>query len=208
MRLSRLMARSLTLGVVLLSGTIAHADFVFLYSTAGTGFPAAGGGPTYIQVGSPGLAVLNYTPPPTAEVVSADSGSNFSLGAIDTNLSALTGIATFSSVAFDLTVVDLSNPNPATNSVTFDGTISGNLSTGSSTTNLTFATTSATLDGFKISLTPGTYAIVPQTAGGTTTIQAFVSAVPEPSTMALLGMGGASFVGLTFRRRLAKEPVA
>ena len=197
MRIAKLSRWGLTLGAVLLSGAMVRADYN--YAAFGE-FGFTPGGPS---VENQGTAFIAYEPPTTAP---SAPPTNISLG--DFNTTGTTGSTPLTPTDFFLTIINLDTSD----SITFHGILQGTLGGTSSDAFVQFLTPlSQILDQFNVTIIssstvhgPGALDIVPPSAGFNTTIQAFVTTVPEPSTMALLGLGGSGLLGLAWRRRLTK----
>jgi hypothetical protein len=154
---------------------------------------------TYTNVSG---AVINYD---SSGVLTATAppSDNTNLGSFSTLGSS--GASSAVSSVFTLTVENLATFD----FITFTGTLTGSLSGTSSNADIQFSSPlSQTLDGFVFTIAnadsghPGQVNINdPTNNNGVSTINAVVSsAVPEPSSIALLGLAVPALAGLAYRR--------
>jgi len=122
---------------------------------------------------------------------SVDPG-NLSYGTFDSNAIGAGGTVP-AGTTFDLQVIQTT---PAGGTATLGSTLSGVITTTSSTVRLTFASTAFSIDGASYTIDQpanGIAIVSPASNAGLTTIQGAVSAlavaVPEPSTLLLLSTG-------------------
>jgi hypothetical protein len=149
-----------------------------------------------------GPASVTYT---SLGLSSATTPANVSLGTFTTASSPPSSPSTAVSSTFTLTVENIATFDM----ITFTGTMSGSISPSSSSASVVFSTPlSETLDGFIFTIVnadqnmPGRINLnAPTTNGGVSTIDAIVtSAVPEPSSVVLLGLAVPALAGLAYRR--------
>jgi PEP-CTERM motif len=108
------------------------------------------------------------------------------------------------SSAFTLTVENIAT----TDTITFSGTLTGTISGTTSSAYVVFSSPlTENLDGYIFTIVnadQGTSGRVnlnaPSTSGGVSTINATVSAVPEPASVVLLGLAVPALAGLAYRR--------
>ncbi|HEU5117638.1 MAG TPA: PEP-CTERM sorting domain-containing protein [Isosphaeraceae bacterium] len=191
-------------GLFFSAGSSSQADMVTYATTASIN----GGAPTYTQGSPPNQVSLVFG----SAGGTVNSPTQINLGTFDTSgtLATATGV-TFNNVSFALTVFH------GTGSHTFNGVINGTLAANSSTAFLQVnGPLSAVIDGVTFSIvsadtgTPGRVNIAPETTnGGISTIQGFVTAVPEPSSLAMLALGSSvAMIGLRSRRRMQLKAMA
>jgi hypothetical protein len=142
------------------------------------------------------MALLSMaTVPPT---------NNANLGMLTTASTEPPGTPQTVSSNFTLTV-----ENTVTmDTITFSGVLSGTISGSTSNASIIFSSPlTQTLDGFIFTIVsadsghPGQVNLnAPTTNGGTSTINASVDAVPEPTSIALLGLAVPALAGLGYRR--------
>jgi PEP-CTERM motif len=150
-----------------------------------------------------GLTTVNYVTAPTIPTATAPPTANINLGTFVTSSTAPTAAPSTVSDTFTLTVTDVATSD----TITFSGTMSGTISSSASSASIVFSSPlSQTLDGFIFTIvsadggTAGTVNLnAPATNGGMSTINATV-AVPEPTSIALLGLAVPALAGLVFRR--------
>jgi hypothetical protein len=148
------------------------------------------------------LGVTTASAPPT---------DNVSLGTFTTASGAsASSPITIPATSFALTITDVTLGSPYFGDmITFTGTMSGTLSSTSSSASVLFSSPlSETLGGFVFTIvsgdqsTPGRLNLNnPTSNGGVSTIDALVTAaVPEPSSVVLLGLAVPALAGLAYRR--------
>ncbi len=204
MTFRRSFALAMALGGMLLCGGDAWAGSINYLATGVFDSGGLAGTPTYTSTSDPSTSV-NYTS--TLSSASVPPMTNISLGTFTTASGAAPTSPTAISSGFTLTVTDLASPS---HTITFTGTMIGGLSTSSSSAYLLFSSPlSQNLDGYIFSIVnadasvPGRVNLAaPTTNNGQSTINGTVTAaaVPEPTSIALLGLAIPAMAGLAYRR--------
>jgi len=186
----------------------AHATFV-TYSTVGT-FDAgdAAGSNVYLDAAHGVDIVFNGI---TTNSVTVPPASNASFGTFDTSA---TTASTLQNVASGFTLQIFQTSPTSGGPATFVGSLSGKLALDNSQAFVQFnAPLSKSIASIVYSIlsadsgTPGRLDLVPSTTNaGLSTLQGQINAVPEPSAVALLGMG--AVVALVYRRRIRRTAAA
>jgi hypothetical protein len=174
-------------GAAALAAPVTYSTSAILSGPDAVGSILASGGATLTFTGVPSTAV--------------DSPTNISLGAI----TAAGGPGTFAGDMIVLTITQ-TDPTPG-GSDTSSSTIDGLITTTSNGIDLSFMPTSFTIasdPSVTYVLQSEYFLVAPNTNGGVTSLQASVTASPEPASIGLLGASLLGFGLLTRRMRLNK----
>jgi PEP-CTERM motif len=166
-----------------------------------TGVFTSSDSPTFTS--TDGLTAVNYVTAPTIPTATVPPTANVNLGTFVTSSTAPTTSPSTVSDTFTLTVTDVATAD----TITFSGTMSGMISSSGSSASIVFSSPlSQNLDGFIFTIVSadggkaGTVDLnAPTVNAGMSTINATVS-VPEPTSIALLGLAIPALAGLVFRR--------
>ena len=188
----------------------AHAIPV-TYSTSGS-FSVNNGGGTFSGTmdgngssitffGSPGsmltISFQGITPPSTVEA------TPFTFASLGTFQTSVTGngatIAPGTTFTLNITQTD-----PGSGSGSLVSTLTGTISQNQSTGQVTFTVAAVTINGVEYRIRENPLTLVPPaTNNGMTTVQAQITAIPEPTTVLLLGTGLAGIAAGIRKRRKA-----
>jgi len=197
---------ALTLGLAGLFGTAPSAKAEFFDFTS-----TINGGPS-LTINTAGgnqiiLSALNSVGTPHnnatlgTDIVPLDVNANSNTGTVDT----VNTTFTLTLLVTDFPTLNGATPSPGTPNpatFTFNGTITGTIGDGSSLLDiLSFAPQSGPVAGENYTISYGAFAPPGLASDGRLTLVVRARAVPEPGSIALLGMGGVGALGMFLRRR-------
>ena len=173
----------------------AHAIPV-TYSTSGS-FNGSGNSMTFGSGGN--MLTIGFTGI-TNSTVEATPFTFASLGTFQTSVTG-SGATITPGTTFTLTITQT---DPGSGSGALVSTLTGTISQNQSTGQVTFTVTAVTINGVEYRIRENPLTLVPPaTNNGMTTVQAQITAIPEPTTVLLLGTGLAGIAAGIRKRRKA-----
>ena len=187
------LALSIALFAIFAAGQTVVKAGPITFSTTGS----IGGGGNSMTFGSGGNTTqITFTG--VNSTVDANPFTFASLGEFQTVVTG-SGAAITPGTTFTLTI---NQTVPSAGTGFLQATINGTITQNSSTGLVTFSVSSTTINGVTYSLTNNPLPLVPpSTNNGVTSVQAQITAVPEPATMILLGTGLAGAAASIRKRR-------